>query len=218
MLKAMLWKEVRDLRGWFALAIVAQLFLAGVAMRLEFGPLRSGGGVPFVDEFVTYYFFVVALAFAAVAGLWQTLLESLRGTYAFLLHRPAPRSQLFGAKLLVGGLATLVVAGLPVLLYCLWAATPGTHPSPFFWQMSWWAWNLVAAMPIAYLGAFMSGLRPARWFGSLLFPLLGSLMFVALAQVLLATLAWPLGVPLSLTIEAALVAVILYVAATRDYS
>lgn len=218
MLKTMLWKEVRDLRGWFALAMIAQLYLAGVATGVEFGPLRADGGVPFVDDFITYYFFIVALGFAGVAGLWQTLLESLRGTYAFLLHRPAPRSQLFGMKLLVGGLATLIVATLPVLLYALWAATPGQHASPFFWSMSGWAWQLAVAVPIVYLGAFLSGLRPARWFGSLLFPLAGSLLCFVLTQSLLATWIWPLGVPICLGVEALLVAAILYVAATRDYS
>jgi hypothetical protein len=218
MLKAMLWKEIRDLRGWFALAIVAQLYLTGVATGLEFGPLRAGGGVPFVDDFVTYYFFFVAIGFAVVAGLWQTLLESLRGTYAFLLHRPAPRSQLFGVKLLVGSLATFIVATLPVLIYACWAATPGNHASPFFWPMSLWAWQLAIATPIVYLGAFLSGLRPARWFGSLLFPLVGSLFYLVLTQGLMATWTWPLGVPVCLGVEALLVPVILSVAATRDYS
>jgi len=218
MLKALLWKEVRDLRGWFVLAIVAQLYLAGVATGLDFGPLRAGGGVPFVDDFVTYYFFFVAFVFAAVAGLWQTLLESLRGTWAFLLHRPAPRNQLFGVKLLVGGSATLIVATLPVMLYAVWAATPGRHSSPFFWSMSGWAWQAAVAVPIVYLGAFMSGLRPARWFGSLLFPLAGSFLCLVLTQSLVATWAWPLGVPICLVVEALLVASIMYVAATRDYS
>jgi ABC-type transport system involved in multi-copper enzyme maturation permease subunit len=214
----MLWKEVRDLRGWFALAMVVQLYLAAVAMGLKYGPLRESEAVPFLGAGAIQYFFFVALIFAAVAGLWQTLMESLRGTYAFLLHRPAPRSQLFGVKLLVGGLATLVVGAFPVLIYALWAATPGTHASPFFWEMSWWAWNLVVAIPMVYLGAFLSGLRPARWFGSMLFPLAATGMFAMFAQGMLATRVWPLGVPLSLAIEAALVAVILQVAATRDYS
>ncbi|MGE0535240.1 MAG: hypothetical protein AB7O68_09725 [Pirellulales bacterium] len=218
MLKTMLWKEARDLRGWFVLAVVLQLYLAGVATGLEFGPLRSARGIPFMNDFVTYYFFVIAFSFAVVAGMWQTLMESLRGTYAFLLHRPAPRSQLFGVKLLVGGAATVFVTVLPLLIYSLWAATPGTHASPFFWSMSWWAWNLAAAIPLVYLGAFLSGLRPARWFGSLLFPLAGTVMFVVLMQGLLATWVWPISVPLSLLLEAALVVVILYVAATRDYS
>ena len=218
MLKAMLWKEVRDLRGWFALAIVVQLYLAGVAMGLEFGPLRSGGGVPFVDDSITYYFVFVAMAFAAVVGLWQTLLESLRGTYAFLLHRPNPRGQLFGAKLLVGGVATFVVACLPVAMYSVWAATPGRHASPFFWQMSYWAWQLAVAMPIVYLGAFLSGLRPARWFGSLLLPLAGAFFCLVLTQSLVATWVWPLGIPICLVVEVLFIGVILYVAMVRDYS
>ena len=52
------------------------------------------------------------------------------------------------------------------------AAAPRTHPGPFEWSMTESALRLWLILPLVYLGAFFSGLRPARWFGSRLLPLL----------------------------------------------
>jgi hypothetical protein len=155
--------------------------------------------------------------FAALTlGFWQTLWESGRGTFLFLLHRPVPRSSVFTIKLAVGLAATLLVSGLPILLYALWAAVPGTHASPFYWSMTTWAWLLWFRLPIIYLGAFLSGLREGNWFGSRALPLLVAL----LATVAIAALeSFPmLSLLATLLIEAWFVVVIYRVAATRDYS
>jgi hypothetical protein len=66
-----------------------------------------------------------------------------------------------------------------------------------------------------YLGAFASGIRPARWFGSRLLPLLA----VGLPAVLAVAVPywWLVGLPLLLLTAAVLVIEILGVAATRDY-
>jgi hypothetical protein len=100
-------------------------------------------------------------------------------------------------------------------LYSWWAATPGHHPSPFAWSMATPAWVLTFLMPLLYLGAFLSGLRPARWFGTRLLPLAGSVGYV----VLLDTLPWwSFGFPLAVVLYGLLVANICYVARARDFA
>jgi hypothetical protein len=81
--------------------------------------------------------------------------------------------------------------------------------------MTGFAWRLCFLMPLVYLGAFLSGLRPARWFGTRLLPLAACGLLTAF----LATLAWwwPVGFPLAVLTYALLVLAICHVARTRDY-
>ncbi len=216
MLKTLIWKEVRELLPLVLLALLVQFYLVCTAIGMRLGPLSPEPiAIPFISDSFTYWLFIVAGVVAAILGLWQTWWESSRGTFQFLLHRPAKREAMFGAKLLVGVAVWLAIAVLPVLCYALWAAAPGTHASPFEWSMTAWAWLLCAKMPLVYLGAFLSGLRPARWFGSRFFPLAASLVVLAILQLA----PWPLAALLAcLALEASYVLVILHVAATRDYS
>jgi hypothetical protein len=70
-------------------------------------------------------------------------------------------------------------------------------------------------MTPVYLGAFLVGARPARWFGSRLLPLAGAGLLVGLIQFL--PWWWLLGVLAILLLDAWLVASILYVTKTRDF-
>ena len=100
-------------------------------------------------------------------GLRQTVGESIHGTWMFLLHRPVGWTRLIGVKLLVGVALYLVCGAAAILVYAWWAATPGTHASPFEWSMTVPTWKVWIVMPIVYLGgAFLSGMRPARWVGT----------------------------------------------------
>jgi hypothetical protein len=194
--------------------------LFGAALGLPLLPyVYVQGTIPFVrDVSCTLMLFVGALI-AIVLGLWQTARESSGGTFPFLLHRPLDRDAIFGVKLVVGAAAYLAVIWVPLGCYALWAATPGTHASPFYWAFTTESWSLSLQLLLAYLGAFLAGLRPGRWLGSRLLPLLGTLFALALVQGL------P-GIVNSLALEgiavvaiaASLIVAILYVARTRDYS
>jgi hypothetical protein len=78
------------------------------------------------------------------------------------------------------------------------------------------AWRLWIAMPTIYLGAFLSGLRPASWFASRLLPAFAGGTLIALLDV--ARLPFALHAGALLLFDAALVVLIMYVARTRDYS
>jgi hypothetical protein len=105
-----------------------------------------------------------------------------------------------------------------VLIYALWAATPGHHASPFEWSMTAPEFGVVPKMPLVYLGAFLSGIRPGRWYGSRFLPLAAGGTAVVLLQVLSLVVGLPgLALLLCLVLAACFVHVILDVAATRDF-
>src|SRR5262249_55955396 len=105
---------------------------------------------------------------------------SFRGTWLFLLHRPAPREALLLTKLAAGIVLLLVAALVPLLFLALWAAVPGTHASPFDWRMTEHPLRLTFASTTLFLAAWLTGLREARWYFSRLFPLVpAALLFLA---------------------------------------
>lgn len=230
MLKGIARKEFRELLPFIAVALLAQFYLIVVATSAGYGFLawvfrflpvyvRTDNTLPFVDDSTCSLIFLVAGLLAVVAGFWQTAWESNRGTLQFLLHRPVRREAILMAKLAVGGLVCLLVAVLPLTYYALWAATPGNRAAPFFWSMTIRFWLLCVQMPLLYLGAFLSGLRPARWFGSRLFPLFCGILLLVILQgfsdVLVSALFQLAG---TLLLEICFVLAILHLGKTRDFS
>ena len=162
MLKAMVFKELRETVGIAAIALLA--YFIGIMNLLNYRFVPTLGflymrpaGIPFYqDEFVQWFSFV-SVGFAIALGLKQTLGESWRGTWLLLLHRPLDRRNIIAVKLAVGAGMYLFFSAVPILVYALWAATPGTHPSPFRWWMTlpgWMAWLIIT---LCYFGAFSLG-------------------------------------------------------------
>jgi len=175
--------------------------------------------IPFVTDTPATCLFFVAGAFAAVAGIWQSWRESMGQTYLFLLHRPVSRARIFGTKLLVGLTLSQLVIGLPLVIYALWAAAPGTHPSPFRWSMTTWAWQTWLLIPLFYLAGFLSGVRPARWFGSRLFPIAATIPLSMLFLTLMVLISNPLPAALlAVLLECGFALAIFHVTRTRDFS
>jgi hypothetical protein len=226
MFRAMVWKELREVRGivLLGLAAYALLVLQCVNPRIPtpFMFIQRGGYgegvVPFVQGNFTTYFGFMAAVIAVALGLRQVLGESVGGTYLSLLHRPANRRWLIGTKLFVGTVAYLFCGALPILAYGLWAATPGTHASPFEWSMTDAAWTIWWLMLALYLGAFLSGIRPGRWFGTRLFPLLGTVFAALVALGISSDTGWMfLPCAIALLVDVWLIVVILHAAQVRDF-
>jgi hypothetical protein len=218
MLKTLAWKESRELMPLVSLALIAQglMFVVPGNFLWLIPWNESRDVVPFVARSLVNWMLYLS-GFAALAlGFWQTLWETGRGTFLFLLHRPLSRTTVFSVKLAVGFAATLIITGLPILLHALWAATPGTHASPFYWSMTVWAWLIWFRMPVIYLGAFLSGLREGRWFGTRPLPLMAALLTMMIITVID---RWPLAsLAVTLLVEACYLLVIYRVAEARDYS
>jgi len=218
MLKALVWKEFRELMPLILLTIIAEFALVCTAMGMQLGLSSSERGeIPFIGTDLSAFIVTVPAIFVCAMALMQTWWESSRGTFLFLLHRPLPRSEIIAAKLLLGTVVCLIVTLLPTFVYALWAAAPGTHASPFDWSMTDSTWRQCLAIPVLYFGAFLSGMRPARWFVSRFFPLAASVA-VFLLQISAPGGFVPLLVAFGLAVDAYFVWVIFDVAATRDFS
>lgn len=176
---ALLLKELRECSLYAGLALLAQIHFLGEGMDLPLIPvLMSGRGleIPLLNVNRETMFAGTAILAAIVIGLHQTMWESWRQTTLLLLHRPMDRSQIFLGKMLAGSLLVFGTSALPLLVYCLWAAMPGTHSSPFYWNMTLPWWKDVAIALVCYLGAFLTGLRTAAWFGSRTWPLITAIV------------------------------------------
>jgi hypothetical protein len=175
--------------------------------------------LPFLaDQFVQSYLYV-SVGFAIALGMRQTVGESIRGTWLLLLHHPIERRRLIIIKLIVGSIIYLIVSAAAILIYASWAATPGTHPGPFYWWMTTRNWALCFIILLGYYGAFFSGIRQGNWFGTRLMPLAASGLFACAIGVAVIDNGWWLwGFLGFVPICAIFVGSILFVAQTRDYS
>jgi hypothetical protein len=211
-------KELREIRGILAIALAVQLYLVAGAVNPRLA-LRGMAieVLPFSEGFFGW-FIIISGATAIALGLRQTLGESIHGTYPFLFHRPASRRWLIGVKLLVGVAAYLATSVVSIVVYSLWAATPGNHASPFLWAMTVPTWVVWFALTILYFGAFLTGIRPGRWFLTRLLPLVASGFFTVMTMVAFFMCHEWLCLILIVVVEAAMIAAILLVARTRDYA
>ena len=106
MLKALLYKELRE-TGWITLLALAAYFVAaascaGYPLLPIFGRGWEVGEIPFLDGSFITAFCWISVAYTIALGFRQTAFESARGTWVFLLHRPASIRYLFAVKLAVG--------------------------------------------------------------------------------------------------------------------
>lgn len=226
MVLAIVRKELRETRAFAALSLVLFLIsmgsLTGKAipvltplLELVFGMSSVPPDIPFVQgEFLAPYFFI-GYALAIALGFRQSAWEPSQGTALYLLPLPLGRHAIFMTKIMTGVGLLLACTLLPILIYATWAATPGTHPGPFEWSMTGRAFRVWLLMPLAYLGAFASGIRPAHWFGSRLLPLAS----VAVPSIFVYTFPnwWLVGFPLLLLVAAVLVSDILRETEVRDF-
>jgi hypothetical protein len=219
-MRALVWKELREVAGITALALGAYLALVASLMGAKVfewvpGLPRGLQAVPFDGCGFTEPFVIISVVFAVALGFRQSAWESVKGTYLYLLHLPVGRNAVFLTKLAVGISLVLACAAAAILAYAAWAAIPGSQPAPFLWALTTNVWQLALLMPLLYLGAFLSGLRPARWFGTRLLPLVAALavlVFVANYAV------WVVALPLGTAGYFLLVSGVCLVGRMRDYA
>lgn len=177
--------------------------------------LREINSIPFLDTRMHTPLAIAAGVLVAVLSCRQVFFEEQSREYGFLLPLPVKRSTLFLTKMLVGMVVYFIALLIPVLVYGLWAATPGNHPSPFFWSMTWLPIKLIIALTILYFGWVLVWLRPVKWYGTRFLPLLTAIALTFMLGELMDWLWW--GVFLVLLTNALLAVSILWVAETRDY-
>lgn len=220
-MRALVRKELREVLGITVAALGGYLALTislmgGLLFVWVPGMPQGPEEVPFTSGGFMGVFTLISVVFAVALGFRQSAWESNRGTYLFLLHRPIRRDTIVLTKIATGIAVLLVCSSLPIVLYAGWVATPGHHAGPFEWSMSEPAWRLALLMPLLYLGAFLSGLRPARWFGTRLLPLVASVGLLVIVNLL--PWWWYLSFPLGLVLIGLLMGSSCFVAQVRDYA
>lgn len=231
--KALAFKELRECLGVSAIALAVAFYLVArhtgwdanlVSALLEQVVQLSGLQLyraspdesPFVNAGLPGQLGLVFGLYAIALGFRQTVGESLHGAWPLLLRLPISRQRMLHVKLCSGLAVYLACAAVPILLYSLWAATPGTHASPFYWSMTVPTWIAWLSMSCLYLAAFLSGLRTARWFGSRLAPVVAALVPVMVVQQ--ARWSWWWSCVMVVFTSALLVITIQTVAEDRDFS
>lgn len=217
MLKALALKELRETIGIAAVALVLFAYFVVEAMGVSLLPWSGvfRHTIPFVSDPCKVNLSLVAGLLAIGLGFRQTAWETVFGTAQFLLHRPVVRWHLIGVKLVVGAVVLMLASALPILVYALWAATPGTHASPFVWSMTVPFWQIPVVVTVVYLGSFLSGIRPARWLGTRLAPL-ACAVALALAVALLPGW-WGWWFLLVLVVDGLMVVGVFFAIETRDF-
>jgi ABC-type transport system involved in multi-copper enzyme maturation permease subunit len=226
MVLAIVRKELRETRAFAALSLGLYLIyvssLTGklspvLTSLLGWVPGMDGqrAEIPFVQDNFVIMYVLIGAALAMTLGFRQAAWEPSQGTALYLLHLPLARRTIYLTKLLTGTGLLLACTLAPILIYATWASMPRTHPGPFEWSMTGPAFHIWLLMPLAYLGAFASGIRPARWFGSRLLPLVS----VAIPAIVSYALPhwWLIGFPLLFIVAAVLVSDILWETETRDF-
>lgn len=221
--RQLLRKELREVWpiGLLAFLAAALIVMSDAELHPLTDPWRtahaaSSGGLSIPLIGLSYPLGPTAVVAGLILGLWQTWSETIRGTWGFLLHRPISRHSVLYHKLSVGIVVLLLAVGLPLAVLACWAVSPGHHVVGLEWRMGADAWAAVLAGTLAYLSAFLSGIRSARWWGSryLVLGLGGAIVFLTIASGTIWGWAW-LIIPV---VDLLLVAAILHEAEQRNFS
>jgi len=121
--------------------------------------------------------------FGAVLGWLQIHNERRPDLWAFLLHRPLTRTEIFLGKTLAGLGLYAVVVGVPLLGFIAWARWPGHVAAPFEWTMLRPLAANVLSGAVFYFAGMLTGLRQARWYASRALGLGAALIVCLMMQV-----------------------------------
>jgi hypothetical protein len=219
MIKALAIKELRESWGLAMLAALGMLWvvLSGMGrnpLQMLIGHQFDTHHIAFItDDFYGWSWTVLGIL-AVLLGFKQSAWEVHHNTFYFLFHRPISRLQVVAVKLAIGVMLMSFLLAVAILVYGAWAATPGSLSAPFEWSMTRDSWQLLTVLPLVYLAAFLSGIRPGRWFGTRLAPLAAVIMILTiLVNVPFWWLFWPV-----LIVSYVLVLISIdYFTQTRDY-
>ncbi len=105
-------------------------------------------------------------AFGALLGWLQIYSERHRDLWAFLVHRPITRAEIFFNKMMAGLCLYAAGAGLPLLIFIILVWWPGHFAAPFEWTMVLPLFAMFLNGTVFYFAGMLTGLRQARWFAS----------------------------------------------------
>jgi hypothetical protein len=164
-MKALIFKEWRENAKVAVLGLVIYALLLVVQYRQYVAgplPLRQ----PLASENLLWSTVWFCGIFGAVLGWLQIHNERRPDLWAFLLHRPMTRTDIFLGKTLAGlGLYAAVVC-VPLAVFTVWALWPGHVAAPFEVRILRPLAASILTGLVFYLAGMLTGLRQARWYGS----------------------------------------------------
>ena len=128
-MKTLIFKELRE-----NLKLAVPVFLL-LTMLCAFAAW-DGGGNALLDAHFLRLLSLGFGVFAAALGWLQIHHERPRDLWAFLVHRPITRTEIFFAKIIGGLLLYFLTVTLPLLGYLVWISIPGHLSAPFGWGMA----------------------------------------------------------------------------------
>jgi len=164
-MKALVFKEWRENVKLAALGLVIYTVLLVVQY---WGYIQSPSNLwrPLVDDELLMATGWFGGIFGAVLGWLQIHNERRPDLWAFLLHRPITRTEIFLGKAVAGLGLYAVVAGVPLVCFVTWAAWPGHVATPFEPAMLKSLTAMFLMGILYYFAGMLTGLRQARWYAS----------------------------------------------------
>jgi hypothetical protein len=229
MLKSLVWKEFRELLPMCATAVAAQLILFGYVVNVWRMDRPR-------DAFAVWpLLYIIVLLLGVAVGIWQNVRDDNQGTFQFLLHRPVKRSLVFVVRLLVGVGVCLIFALAPLVCFTAWLQGIASIRETPNWEP---LRGLCVGIWPLYAGAFLSVLRPGRWYGSRFLPLFAGIFLFIVIQIFISSaheifpipdvidpagrfIAWLIYLPaliLGPLVALGFAIAALYVGETRDYA
>lgn len=188
-MKPLIWKEVRENLALAVLGLVLAILslggLAGLdlawARALATGRIRADFDLaqPLTSEGLLIGSIWFCAIFGAVLGWLQIQNERHRDLWAFLVHRPLTRTQIFAGKLAAGVGIYFTALGGPLLLFVLWVAFLAPRLAPFEWGMVLPVITSLLTGVVFYFAGMLTSLRETRWYGSRALPLVVAVVVAA---------------------------------------
>jgi hypothetical protein len=163
-MKTIFLKELRENLKWGLLSL--GFFMLSVAGWIH----EASSNLMFVitrPETTGLPFAVIGLAM----GVLQTWFETRPDNFAFVVHRPVSRLEIFIAKSAAGLLLIYASLAIPAAVLIGWAATPGHLATPFQGRSTLPLLADISNVAPFYFAGMVLAMRKARWFGSRLLPL-----------------------------------------------
>ncbi|MEO7715449.1 MAG: hypothetical protein ABIY70_04565 [Capsulimonas sp.] len=175
--RAIFWKEWREHAKWALLAFVSVCIALCyfVTVRLGILDYRPKSFTDFWSG-VEMIYYVAPRLIAIMLGMLQVLPELRRDRWAFLLHLPCSRGVLFAGKAAAGIALLFTATAAPLLAAALWARQPGHLAAPFDWGVTWTAATQILASIPLYFASLLTALRPNRWYGGRMLPIIMGLL------------------------------------------
>ncbi len=174
-LRPMIWKEWRENARWAVLALIVLALALGYQLYAANLTTSSDPAGGLWNGIAPVFLFGCPLLGAAL-GFAQVMPELRRDQWAYLVHRPVPRTTLFWGKAVTGLLLALGATALPLGLLGLWAALPGDVAAPFDIHLLLPGVAALLTIVPFYFAGMLLALRPARWQGSRALPLAAAVL------------------------------------------